>query len=163
VAFSFFREHARDQSKPLSGRSGVNRGTWLPRYLIHSVGYRVYSVRTTFCSDSGKGISLPESSEAVRQSGNTLLKRPEEFQSKEPHLADRVLAEYSGGDGRGLAGDDSGRGGGRSGDGEMDDLVGAEHVGSGHTGTRGSDVEGLCKLDEFGPGSVSSAQEDGHL
>jgi hypothetical protein len=45
----------------------------------------------------------------------------------------------------------------------MNDLVGAEYVRRGHAGTRGANVEGLCKLDEFGPGGVSSAQEDGHL
>ena len=50
---------------------------------------------------------LSESREAVRQSGNTLLKWLEEFQSKESHFASGILAEDFCGDGRGFAGDDS--------------------------------------------------------
>jgi hypothetical protein len=54
-----------------------------------------------------EAVFLPESSEAVRQSGNTLLKWLEEFQSKESHFANGILAEDFCDDGRGFAGDDS--------------------------------------------------------
>jgi hypothetical protein len=45
----------------------------------------------------------------------------------------------------------------------MDDLIGAENVGRGYTSARGADVQRFCELDEFGPGDVCRAQEDGHL
>ena len=71
---------------------------------------------------------MPESNEAVRQSGNTLLKWLEEFQSKESHFAYGILPKDFGGDGRGFAGHHSrgSRGGGRNG--EMDNLIWAQNV-----------------------------------
>jgi len=59
---------------------------------------------------------LSESREAVRQSGNTLLKWLEEFQSKESHFAYGILAQNPRRDWRGFAGDDTRRGRGWGGD-----------------------------------------------
>src|SRR5580704_7287854 len=106
---------------------------------------------------------LPESREAVGQSGNTLLKWLEEFQSKESHLACGILSKDFGGDGWGFAGDDSRGSGGRGRNGEIDDLTRAEDVGRGYTSSRGADVERFCELDEFGPGGVCRTQKDRHL
>jgi hypothetical protein len=110
-----------------------------------------------------KVTSTPESKEAVRQSGNTLLKWLEEFQSKETHFANAILSEDFGGNGRGLAGDHSRGSGGGGRNGEMDDLIRAQNVGGGDAGTCGADVQGFCELDKFSPGSICRAQEDRHL
>ena len=53
------------------------------------------------------------------------------------------------------------RGGG--GDSEMDDLIGPQNVSGCYTGTRGADIEGFRKLDEFRPRCVSCPQENRHL
>jgi len=45
----------------------------------------------------------------------------------------------------------------------MHDLIRTQHVGRGDAGTYSADVERFGELDEFSPGSICSAQEDGHL
>ena len=45
----------------------------------------------------------------------------------------------------------------------MHDLVWTQNVRRGYAGACRADIEGFCKLNELGPGSVRRAQENGHL
>ena len=76
-------------------------------YVIQPMGYRADSLGTATFSTQNELAFFPESREAVRQSGNTLLKWLKEFQSKESHFASGIVTEDFCGDGRGFAGDDS--------------------------------------------------------
>jgi hypothetical protein len=92
-----------------------------------------------------------------------LLKWPEEFQPKEAHIAHNVLAEYFRRNGRGFIGHQAGGSRGGSGNGQVDKLVRPEDVGGGDTGTVGANIERLGQLNEFGPRSVRTPQEDRYL
>ena len=130
---------------------------------LSQLGYRADSLGTASVPILGDVTFPPKSREAVRQSGNTLLKWLEEFQPKKSHFASGILAEDSSGNGRRFAGDNSRGGRGRGGNGEMDELLGAQNVARGHASTCCADVESFCELDKLCPGGVSRAEEDGHL
>ncbi len=85
----------------------------------------------------------------VPEKGITLLKRPKKFQSKKPQLPRGILTQYLCGNGRSLAGDNTGRGRGGRGNGQMNDLVWAQNVGRSDAGTYGTNVHCLGQLNEF--------------
>jgi len=92
-----------------------------------------------------------------------LVKRPEEFQSKETHFPSRLLTQNLGHDGGRLARDQAGgsrRGGGN---GEMNRLIRPENVRGGNTSAGGADIEGLGELNELSAGDICPPQEDRHL
>ena len=105
----------------------------------------------------------PDARQAARQRDNTLLKWLEEFQPKESNVACGILAEHPSGDGRSLARNHARRRRRRGRDREMDDLIGAQDMSGRNTGTRGTDVERLRKLDKLSSRGVRRAQENGHL
>jgi hypothetical protein len=106
---------------------------------------------------------LPDPGRAFCQRGNTLLKWLEEFQPKKSHIPRGILTEDLGGDGRGLAGNDSRGGRRRSWNRQVDDLIGPENVCRRYAGAGGTNIEGFGELDEFDSGGVRGAQKDRHL
>ena len=88
---------------------------------------------------------------------------PKEFDSKNANIADNLFPEDAGRDGRSLAGNQARRGGRGSGDREMYDLLGAQDVSGGDTGTGGTNVQGFGEFDELDTGGVGAANKNGHL
>jgi hypothetical protein len=71
---------------------------------------------------------IPRPKDGVARNCRDLLKRTEEFQAEQPHLACRLLPQDLRYNGRSLAGDKAGRSGRWGGDGQMNGLIRLEDV-----------------------------------
>ena len=92
-----------------------------------------------------------------------LFNRAKKFQSKEAHFPDRILAYDLGCDWRRLAGNQARRSGRWGRNRQVHDLIGTDDVGGGNAGPGSTDIKRLGELDEFGPGSVDTANKNWHL
>jgi len=96
-------------------------------------------------------------------SGINLLKRPEEFQSKQPGIANDLLPEHFGRDRRRFVGHQA-RGGRRWGRyRELYHLVLTQQVRRRNACPKRADIERLGQLDKLDTRRIGSTQEDGHL
>ena len=92
-----------------------------------------------------------------------LLKRAEEFQAKEAHFSSGFLAQDLSYDWWGFARNQTGGGGRRGGDGQMNCLVWPENMRGGNTSPNGADIEGLGEFDELDARDIGSPKEHRHL
>jgi hypothetical protein len=92
-----------------------------------------------------------------------LLKWPEKFQSEQTDIAQIVLPEHLGSDGRSFAWNHAGRGRRRGRDGKMYDLVRPKNMCARNTRARGADVQRFCELNEVDTRRVRTANENRHL
>ena len=99
----------------------------------------------------------------VGGNGINLLKRAEEFQSKQASIALNLLPPHLGGDRGRFARNQARRGSRGRRYGELDDLVLAQDMRRRYTGTERADIERLGQLDKLDARQIGSAQEDGHL
>jgi hypothetical protein len=99
----------------------------------------------------------------VGGSGINLLKRAEEFQSKQASIALNLLPPHLGGDRGRFARYQARRGSRGRRHSELDDLVLAQDMHRRYAGPERADIERLGQLDKLNPRRIGSAQEDGHL
>ena len=79
----------------------------------------------------------------------SLLKRAKKFQAEQARLACRILAQDSCGYRGRLIGDETGRTSRRSGDSQLDGLIGAKEVFGSDAGSEGADIKGLSEFNEI--------------
>jgi hypothetical protein len=96
-------------------------------------------------------------------SGINLLKRPDEFQSKQAGIAHSFLAQYFGRDRWRFVGHQTGRGRRRRGHGELNELVHTQRMSRRNTSAKRADIQRFRELNELDPGSVRGPQEHRHL
>jgi hypothetical protein len=96
-------------------------------------------------------------------SGINLLKRPEEFQPKQPRIANHLLPEHFGRDRRRFVGYQARRGRRGRRHGQLYHLILAQQVPRGNTRAKRADIERLGQLDKLDTRRIGSTQEDGHL
>ena len=96
-------------------------------------------------------------------SGINLLKRPEEFQSKKPGIAQHLLAQHFGRDRRRFVRYQTRGGRRRCRHRELHNLILAQDVRRRNTGAQRADIERLSKLNKLDPDRSAASQEHGHL
>jgi hypothetical protein len=96
-------------------------------------------------------------------SGINLLKRPEEFQSKQAGIPYDLLPKHFGGDRRRFVRHEARRGRRGSRHRQLHNLVLAQDVGRRNAGAKRAYIERLGQLNKLDPRRIGGAQEDGHL
>jgi hypothetical protein len=99
----------------------------------------------------------------VLGSGINLLKRPNEFQSKQAGVANDLLAQHFGRNRRRFIWYQAGRGRRRRRHGELNKLVYAQRVSRRDTSTKRADIQRLGELNELNSRRIRSPQENWHL
>ncbi|HEV2194522.1 MAG TPA: hypothetical protein VGR55_03020 [Candidatus Acidoferrum sp.] len=92
-----------------------------------------------------------------------LLERVDEFQAEKAHVASHVLPQYPSKDWGSLAGHKAIRGGGGSGNGQVNGLIAPENMLGSDTGPESADIKGLSKLYELGARGIRTAYEHWNL
>jgi len=99
----------------------------------------------------------------LEQRDTDLLKRAQEFQSKDPEVAQEILAPDFGRDGRCFTWNQAGRSGRRGGNCELNELVQPKHVRRGNAGAACADIQCFCELYEFCACRVGPPQKNRYL
>ena len=91
------------------------------------------------------------------------LERLDEFEAEQTCIAHHVLPQDASDDRRRLTGNQTGRGRRRGWDRKLNRLIGSKDALTGNAGSKGADIKGFSKLDEFRTRGVRAAHKDGNL